>query len=119
MSRKSLIKFWIAATILGTSTCALAQNNTFPPVGQPKPVQTVPFVAPQQPSSPTRTVEVTTSGESPEVARTEATRQAIQQVAGVFVDNRRRVEINMSGQRVSEIVQEKILSYTQRIRNEI
>jgi peptidoglycan hydrolase-like protein with peptidoglycan-binding domain/uncharacterized protein YecT (DUF1311 family) len=65
-------------------------------------------------SNPTasRTVEVTASGDTPEAARKEATRLAIQQVAGVFVDHRRRVEINMSDQKVSQIVEEKVLSYT-------
>jgi len=60
----------------------------------------------------TRTVEVTASGETAEAARKEATRLAIQQVAGVFVDHRRRVEINMSDQNVAQIVEEKVLSYT-------
>lgn len=55
---------------------------------------------------------MTAIAETPDAAKKEATRLAIQQVAGVFVDNRRRVEIKMSDQKLSEIVEEKILSYT-------
>ena len=60
----------------------------------------------------TRTVEVTAIAETPDGARKEATRQAVQQVAGVFVDSRRRIELKMSDQKLSEIVEEKLLSYT-------
>ena len=64
------------------------------------------------PSAGTKTVEVTGLGDTPDAARKDATRQAVQQVAGVFVDNRRRIELKMSDQTVSQIVEEKILSYT-------
>jgi hypothetical protein len=60
----------------------------------------------------TRTVEVTGSGDTPELARQDATRLAVQQVAGVYIDARRRVETNMSDKKLSEIIDEKILSYT-------
>ena len=60
----------------------------------------------------TRTVEVTASGDTTDAAQKEAAREAVQQVAGIFIDDRRRVEINMSDQKVHEIVEEKLLSYT-------
>jgi peptidoglycan hydrolase-like protein with peptidoglycan-binding domain len=63
-------------------------------------------------SAATKTVEVTASGSTSEEARKEAARMAVQQVAGVYIDDRRRVEINMSNEKVSEIVEEKLLSYT-------
>jgi len=63
-------------------------------------------------TGPTRTVTITASAETPDAARKDAARLAIQQVAGVYIDNRRRVESNMSNEKVSEIVEEKLLSYT-------
>jgi hypothetical protein len=62
--------------------------------------------------SATRTVEVTASGDTSEAAEKEAARQAVQQVAGVFIDDRRLVQTNMSDKQVNEIVEEKLLSYT-------
>jgi peptidoglycan hydrolase-like protein with peptidoglycan-binding domain len=59
-----------------------------------------------------RTVEVTGTGDSPDAARKDAARLAIQQVVGVYVDNRRRIELNVSENKVSEIVNEKVISYT-------
>ncbi|MBK3404170.1 peptidoglycan-binding protein [Methylorubrum populi] len=59
-----------------------------------------------------RTVEVKGTGENPDAARKDAARLAIQQVVGVFVDNRRRVELNVSDRKVTEIVDEKLISYT-------
>jgi len=60
----------------------------------------------------TKTVEVTGLGETAEAARKDASRLAVQQVAGVYIDNRRRVETRMSDKQVSTIVEEKLLSYT-------
>lgn len=60
----------------------------------------------------TKIVEVTGLGESPEAARKDASRLAVQQVAGVYIDNRRRVETKMSADQVSTIVEDKLLSYT-------
>lgn len=59
-----------------------------------------------------RTVEVKGTGDTADTARKDAARLAIQQVVGVFVDNRRRVELNVSDRKVSEIVDEKLISYT-------
>lgn len=59
-----------------------------------------------------RTVEVKGTGDDPDAARKDAARLAIQQVVGVFVDNRRRVELNVSDRKVSEVVDEKLISYT-------
>lgn len=59
-----------------------------------------------------RTVEVKGTGDGPDAARKDAARLAIQQVVGVFVDNRRRVELNVSDRKVSEVVDEKLISYT-------
>lgn len=59
-----------------------------------------------------RTVEVMGTGDSADAARKDAARLAIQQVVGVFVDNRRRVELNVSDRKVSEVVDEKLISYT-------
>ena len=63
-------------------------------------------------SASTRTVEVTASGDTADAAEKEAARQAVQQVAGVFIDARRRFEMHMSDQKADQIVEEKILSYT-------
>ncbi|OSJ08131.1 hypothetical protein BSZ18_20320 [Bradyrhizobium canariense] len=63
-------------------------------------------------SPPTKIVEVTGLGDTPEAARKDASRLAVQQVAGVYIDNRRRVETKMSADQVSTIVEEKLLSYT-------
>lgn len=63
-------------------------------------------------SPTTKIVEVTGLGETPEAARKDASRLAVQQVAGVYIDNRRRVETKMSADQVSTIVEEKLLSYT-------
>lgn len=60
----------------------------------------------------TKIVEVAGLGETPEAARKDASRLAVQQVAGVYIDNRRRVETKMSADQVSTIVEEKLLSYT-------
>ena len=60
----------------------------------------------------TGTVEVTASGDTPDAARKEAARMAVQQVAGVFIDDRRRSDINMSDNVVHEVIEEKLLSYT-------
>jgi uncharacterized protein len=59
-----------------------------------------------------KTVQVTGVGETADAARKDAARLAIQQVVGVFVDNRRRIELNVSDQKVSEVVNEKIISYS-------
>jgi hypothetical protein len=57
-------------------------------------------------------VSVTALGDTPDTARKEAARLAVQQIAGVFIDHRRQIELKMSDQRLSEIVEEKVLSYT-------
>ena len=57
-------------------------------------------------------MEVTGSGDTPEAARNEASRLAVQQVAGLYVDNRRQVESKISDSSVTDIVDEKILTYT-------
>ena len=67
---------------------------------------------PEAVRSGTKTVEVTGLGETADAARKDAARLAVQQVAGVYIDNRRRVETKMSADQVSTIVDEKILSYT-------
>ncbi|MBO1020440.1 hypothetical protein IPV08_10715 [Methylobacterium sp. SD274] len=59
-----------------------------------------------------RNVEVVGSGDTADAARKDASRVAIQQVAGVFVDNQRRIELSMTDNRVSEVVKEKLISYT-------
>jgi hypothetical protein len=59
-----------------------------------------------------RTVETKGVGDSPEAARHDAARLAVQQVAGVFIDNRRRIELKVSDEKVSEVVNEKLISYT-------
>ena len=59
-----------------------------------------------------RTVEVTGIGASPADAQRDAARLAVQQVAGLYIDARRRVESKITDKAASEFVQEKILSYT-------
>jgi hypothetical protein len=59
-----------------------------------------------------RTVETKGTGDSADAARKDAARLAIQQVVGVFVDNRRRIELNVSDAKVSQVVNEKLISYT-------
>lgn len=59
-----------------------------------------------------KTVDVTGYGETVDAARSDAARQAVQQVAGVYVDNRRRIDENVTDQKVSTVVSEKVLSYT-------
>ena len=63
-------------------------------------------------SDAVKTVDVTGYGETVDAARSDAARQAVQQVAGVYVDNRRRVDENVTDQKVSTVVNEKVLSYT-------
>ncbi|WP_430913444.1 peptidoglycan-binding protein [Methylobacterium sp. sgz302541] len=77
-------------------------------------VLAAPLGAPPAPEADpgVRTVEVTGTGDSADAARKDAARLAIQQVVGVFVDNRRRVELNVSDRKVSEVVDEKLISYT-------
>lgn len=60
----------------------------------------------------TTMVEVTGLGETADAARKDAARLAVQQVAGVYIDDRRRVDTKLSSERVSQIVEEKLLSYT-------
>lgn len=60
----------------------------------------------------TKFVDVTGYGGTPESARKDAARLALQNVIGTFIDARRRIELNISEQKTSEIVEEKILSYT-------
>ncbi len=66
----------------------------------------------QSADSGVRTVEVKGTGDSADAARKDAARLAIQQVVGIFVDNRRRIELNVSDAKVSEVVNEKLISYT-------
>jgi hypothetical protein len=63
-------------------------------------------------SVPNHTVEVTGIGETVELSRRDATRQAIQQVAGTIVDTKRRVELSITDDKLVEIVKENILSYS-------
>ena len=65
-----------------------------------------------QTSSAIRTVTVTGIGASPDEARRDAARQAVQQVVGLYIDARRQVESKITDQAVSEIVRENILSYS-------
>jgi hypothetical protein len=59
-----------------------------------------------------RTVEVDGVGDTPDAARKDAVRLALQQVVGMFLDNQRRIEENISDAKISEVVNEKIISYT-------
>ncbi|WP_311276818.1 hypothetical protein [Methylobacterium sp. WCS2018Hpa-22] len=63
-------------------------------------------------SADVRSVQVVASGETAEQARQEAVRLAIQQVAGVFVDHRRQVELKVAQSSIDDVVKEKVLSYT-------
>ena len=59
-----------------------------------------------------KTVEVKGLGSSSEEAQRDAARLAVQQVAGLYIDARRRIESKITDKVVSEIIDEKILSYT-------
>ena len=65
-----------------------------------------------QPAPAVRVVNVKGLGSSSEEAQRDAARQAVQQVAGLYIDARRRVESKITDQKVAEVVEEKILSYT-------
>ena len=62
--------------------------------------------------SSVRSVDAKGQGASSEEAERDAARAAVQQVAGLYIDARRRVESKITDRDVSEVVQEKILSYT-------
>ena len=64
------------------------------------------------PADGLRIVEVSGSGDGVEEAKADASRQAVQQVAGLYVDARRKVETRTTDAHVSEVVEEKIVSYT-------
>lgn len=70
------------------------------------------IATPSQTVPQTETVEVTGSGDTPEAARADASRIAIQEVVGAFIDHRRRVELQISDAKLSEVVEEQVLSYT-------
>jgi hypothetical protein len=59
-----------------------------------------------------RTVEVTGEGESLDAAHDDATRQAIMQVAGEYIDTKRLVVLKIDDERLSEMLSEKIISYS-------
>lgn len=71
-----------------------------------------PSSAPRPTTDALRTVEVTGTGETVETARDDASRLAVQKVAGLYVDARRRVESKITDTHVSDVVEEKIVSYT-------
>ena len=95
---------------------AIAQANPLQPAPRfPTQISNEAGVSLAQPGVPqagTKTVEVTGVGETAETAQKDAARLAVQQVAGVYIDDRRRVETKMSADQVSQIVEEKLLSYT-------
>jgi len=57
-------------------------------------------------------VEITGIGETIELARRDAARQAIQRVAGTIIDIKRLVEEKITDDKLTEIFQEKIISYS-------
>lgn len=95
-----------------TSSRGHPEATQFPTVPTSQTNTSLPGRSEATQSARTETVQITASGDTPDAARKEAARMAVQQVAGVFIDHRRIIEINMSDKKVSEIVNEKILSYT-------
>ena len=67
---------------------------------------------PSQVQATVRTVSVKGIGATSEEAQRDAARQAVQEVAGLYIDARRKVESKITDQAISDIVHEKILSYS-------
>ena len=90
----------------------LAQADDFGSGTQGQVMLKQPLVAPEaaDATASTRTVAVTGVGTSPDEARRDAARQAVQQVVGLYIDARRQVESHITDQAVSTIVREDILS---------